>query len=46
MIITREQQENLLHEYAKGKSIDECVAFVEGMQKAIELIDKLLKEKN
>lgn len=46
MIITKEQQENLLHEYQKDKSIDECVAFVEGMQAAIALIDKLLKEKN
>jgi len=47
MILTQSSQEALLHKYsANHKSIDECYAFVEGMQATIKLIDKMMRDQN
>lgn len=42
MLITKEQQEALLDTYAKeGHTIDQCVGFVDGMVRLIELLIKI-----
>ena len=45
MIITGEEQFKLIDEYQnKGKTIDEELGFVDGMQAILELVDKKLTE--
>lgn len=45
MLITKEHQESLLEKYIKeGKSADECIGFIDGMNAMIEYI-KTLTEK-
>ena len=45
MIITENSQERLLHNYSSnGRTIEECCAFVEGMQATIRMIDKMMRE--
>ena len=44
MIVTKEQQEALLNKYIKDKhNTDECVGFVDGINAALELMDKLFE---
>ena len=44
MIITKEQQEALISNYVKQKhNQDECIGFIDGVEKLMELINKLLK---
>ncbi len=44
MLITKEQQEALISNYIKEKhSTDECCGFIDGVQKIMELINKLDK---
>jgi hypothetical protein len=41
MLITKEHQEAIISNYIKsGKSQDECLAFIEGFEKAMSLINK------
>jgi hypothetical protein len=45
MLITKEQQEALISNYAKQKhNVDECSGFIDGMQAILNLIDKLNKQ--
>ena len=45
MLITKEQQEALVHKYIKsGKSTDECIGFINGIEQTIELIARLYEE--
>lgn len=42
MIITKEQQEAILYKYIQeGHSTDECLGFIEGINRTIELIQRL-----
>ena len=44
MIITKEQQEALISNYVNQKhNQDECIGFIDGVQKVMELISKLQK---
>lgn len=44
MLITKEQQEVLISNYVKEKhSRDECLGFIDGVHKTMELINKLDK---
>ena len=46
MIITKEQQEALINNYIKEKhSNDECIGFIDGVEKIMNLISILNKEK-
>jgi len=46
MIVTKEQQEKILQKYMKeNHTTDECSGFIDGMNAAIELIDKLMRTK-
>ena len=46
MIITKEQQEALISNYAREKhSIDECMGFIDGVEKIMNLISVLNKDK-
>ncbi len=39
MLITKEQQEALVSQYVKaGHTQDECIGFIDGIEKTIELI--------
>jgi NTP pyrophosphatase (non-canonical NTP hydrolase) len=41
MIITKEQQEALVYNYVKEKrNADECIGFIDGVEKTIELINQ------
>ena len=45
MIITKKQQEKLVSEYeSKGHPLDQCETFVDGMNAAFKLVDKILKQ--
>ena len=45
MIITRENQERLLADFAKNNtSTDELLAFGKGMESMMALVDKLLRK--
>lgn len=44
MIVTKEQQEALLAKYAKDHTSTECIAFIEGLSAAFELVGKILDE--
>ena len=45
MIVTKEQQERLVSDYIKlGATTSELIGFIDGMNAAIELVDKLMKE--
>jgi len=45
MLITKEQQEALVHNYIKsGRNLDECVGFIDGVEKAMELITRLYEQ--
>ena len=42
---TTKQQESLLNEYIKrGKSSDECMGFIDGVETILELVGELLNE--
>jgi hypothetical protein len=42
MIVTKEQQEKMLNKYIKEKhNTDECSGFVDGINAALELVNKL-----
>lgn len=44
MLITKEQQEALINNYVKEKhTTDECIGFIDGIIKTMELIVKLNK---
>jgi len=44
MLITKEQQESLIDNYVKEKhNTDECIGFIDGVLKTLELITKLNK---
>ena len=43
MIITKEQQEAWLRNYAKDHNTDECYGFIDGINKAIEVIARNLE---
>lgn len=45
MLITKEIQEKAVNEYLKNNSVEKTEAFTQGMQKAFEIMDKLMKEK-
>lgn len=46
MLITKEQQEALINNYIKsGRTMDECVGFIDGIEQVMELIKKLDNEK-
>lgn len=46
MIVTKEQQERLVDNYIKLNPTNlEIMGFIYGMNAAIELVDKLMKEK-
>ena len=39
MIITKEQQQALIDNYVKkGHSTDECIGFIDGIEKTMELV--------
>jgi UDP-N-acetylglucosamine:LPS N-acetylglucosamine transferase len=44
MIITKETQERLLDKYMQNHSTIECTGFVDGMNEAFKLTDKILKD--
>jgi hypothetical protein len=45
MLITKEQQEALVHNYIKrGYSTDQNIGFIDGFEKAMELIERIYKE--
>lgn len=47
MIVTKEQQEEILFKYIEDKhNQDECSGFIDGINATIELIDSLLKKEN
>lgn len=42
MLVTKEQQEALITNYVKsGRNQDECIGFIQGIQKIMELISKI-----
>ena len=44
MIVTKLQQMKLVENYVKEKhTTDECIGFIDGINKTLELIDKILK---
>jgi len=46
MIITKEQQEEILQKYINEKhNTDECSGFIDGINATIELINKLIENK-
>ena len=46
MLITKEQQEALIDNYIKeGHNIDECTAFIDGLVKTIELLERIDKRR-
>ena len=47
MLITKEQQEALINNYAKeNHSQDECLGFIDGVEKAMELVEKFSIDKS
>lgn len=44
MIITKETQEKMIAEYSQGKSTEQIIAFLDGMNAAFNLTDKMLKD--
>lgn len=47
MLITKEQQEALLEKYVKEKHTqDECIGFIDGINKTLELITIISENKN
>lgn len=45
MIITKDQQERLVTAYVKeGRTTEEIISFSKGMERAFELVDKILKK--
>ena len=45
MLITKEQQEAWVAIYAKNHTLDEVVGFVDGINKALEVVQKGLEPK-
>lgn len=44
MIITKETQEAIIEKYIKlGKTTDECIGFIDGINEIMKLIEKLSK---
>ncbi len=42
MIVTKEQQEAILNKYIKeNHNTDECIGFIDGINEALELVNKL-----
>ena len=47
MLITKEQQEALVDKYVKDKhNADECIGFIDGINAALELVNKILTNEN
>lgn len=47
MLITKEHQEQLISNYIKeGHSTDECIGFIDGFQKSMEMVDNLNKKQH
>lgn len=47
MLITKEQQEALVQNYIKeNHTTDECIGFVDGINKTLELIEKINQSKS
>ena len=47
MIVTKEQQEAWVDAYVKeGRTADECIGFIDGINKTLDAINKMLKEKS
>ena len=44
MILSKEIQEKAVNEYLKNNSVEKTQGFIDGMNKAFELIDKIKKE--
>ena len=45
MLITKEQQEALVHNYIKAKhNTDECIGFIDGVHETMKLIERIYKE--
>jgi hypothetical protein len=45
MLITKEQQEALVHKYINEKhNTDECIGFIDGVYEAMKLIERIYKE--
>jgi len=45
MIVTKEQQERLVDKYVKeGHTTDECIGFIEGIERTLEMLDKQIKD--
>lgn len=45
MLITKEQQEAWVNAYVKEKhTTDECIGFIDGINRTLEAIDKIMKE--
>ena len=47
MLITKEQQEALVQNYMnENHTTDECIGFVDGINKTLELIEKINESKS
>lgn len=47
MIVTKEQQEEILSKYVDEKhTTDECIGFVDGINATLELVNKIMNENN
>ena len=44
MIVSKEFQEKIVNDYLKNNSTEKTQGFIDGINKAFELIDKILKE--
>ncbi len=46
MLITKEQQQALIDNYiSQGHNRDECIGFIDGVERTMELIDKVSKNR-
>lgn len=47
MILTKEQQEEIVSKYVKEKhTTDECIGFIDGINATLELVNKIMNESN
>jgi|688.fasta_scaffold556134_2 hypothetical protein len=44
MLVSKEIQEKVINEYLKNNSVEKTDGFICGMNKAFEIVDKILKE--
>jgi hypothetical protein len=45
MLVSKEIQEKAVNEYLKNNSVEKTKSFIDGMNKAFEIINKIKKEK-